>query len=74
MRWESKLALEEQIEHRTKELSSKMMSLLDGPAGAFELPEDVLAAMIELEGLESEFEFWFDNPPDSDEPDLLNLA
>jgi len=44
-----------------------MMSLSDGPPGAFELPEDVLTAMIELDDLESDFEFWFDNPPDSDE-------
>jgi len=26
-----------------------------------------LTAMIELDDLESDFEFWFDNPPDSDE-------
>jgi hypothetical protein len=70
VRWDSKFALKEVIEHRRNELSSTMMSLLDGPPGAFELPEDVLAAMIELEDLESEFKFWLDNPPDSDEPDL----
>jgi hypothetical protein len=69
MRWESEFELKELIEHRTNELSSKMMSLSDGPRGAFELSEDVLTAMIELDDLESDFEFWFDNPPNSDEPE-----
>ena len=46
-----------------------MMSLSDGPPGAFDLPEDVLTAMIELDDLESDCEFWFDNPPDSDGED-----
>jgi hypothetical protein len=39
MRWESEFELKELIEHRTEELSSKMMSLSDGPPERSSFPK-----------------------------------
>jgi hypothetical protein len=50
MRQESESALRALIESCTDELRVKVTGLPEGPWGTFDLPDDVLTAMIELEG------------------------
>ena len=66
MRGESEAALRELIEAPNRLLESAMMN---APVGASEPSEEVLTALIDLDGLISELEYLRDNRLDSDEPD-----
>jgi hypothetical protein len=67
MRGEREIAVRELIKNRTQELASGMTKL---PQGASEPSEEMLAAMIELEDLQSELEVLSDDAQDSGEPQV----